>query len=300
MQEIFNDVSLPRMDRHDFSRFRTLVQEKTGIYLRDGKQVMLASRLNRRMRHHRITTFNAYYDFLMRQPDGSSEMGEFINCVTTNKTSFFRESHHFQFLSDTIVPEFRKSARGRQLRIWSAACSTGEEPYSIAITLQEATHGECNVEIIASDIDTTVLRTAQCGVYPGGALDSVKPALHSRYFLRGRGDMAGQVKVKPELAGLVHFRRVNLIDPAWPIEGLFDAIFFRNALIYFDQQTQDVFLRRMLRYLRPNGYLFLGHSEHVPWLHHSIELLSQTVYRLRPDGRQTSEPDSSVKVPSCR
>lgn len=283
------------MDLRDFSRFRALIHAETGIWLRDGKQLMLASRLSRRLRHHQLESFSDYYAYVERLKDGGVELGELINCVTTNKTSFFRESHHFDFLSQKVVGDAQKRAMGgalKSLRIWSAACSTGEEPYSIAISLFERFRtlpGSWEATILASDIDTVVLHAAQRGIYNEEALDPIKPELRSRYFLLGKGAMAGQVKVKPEVNRCIEFERINLMDAVWPVEGLFDVIFFRNALIYFKQETQNAFLRKMCRYLRPNGYLILGHSEHVPWLFDIVQPLAQTIYQLR-DVALTSRP----------
>jgi chemotaxis protein methyltransferase CheR len=186
-----------------------------------------------------------------------------------------------------MIPEM--SARSREsppsaakpaVRIWSAACSTGEEPYSIAMTLLDAQRRRCwpalasALSVVASDLDTTVLAKAASGIYTEDEIDGID-------FLRGTDAMTGCVKVKKHLAALVEFHQINLMDRAWPLSGSFDAIFFRKALIYFRQETQDLFLRRMMRYLRPGGYLFLGHSEHIPWLHSVLEPLQQTVYALR-------------------
>jgi chemotaxis protein methyltransferase CheR len=298
------------MGLREFKLFRSLVHERTGIWLRDGKQIMLASRLSRRLRHHGIADFAEYYKYVRNAPDNCEEIREFINCVTTNKTSFFRESHHFDFLAKTVVPEVQAAVRrggSRTIRVWSAASSTGEEAYSIAMTLLEALQPQgsftgpvplCNghprnglsrfsspgswkIEIVASDIDTNVLAAGQRAVYSLDALVSVSPPLQKRYFLRGKDGMAGRVKVKPEVTRLVQFKRINLKDPQWPLEGLFDVIFFRNALIYFNQNTQDTFLRKMIQHLKPRGYLFLGNAEHIPWLHGILEPLNQTMYRLR-------------------
>jgi chemotaxis protein methyltransferase CheR len=286
------------MSLADFRAFRELIHGSTGIWLRDGKQVMLASRLARRLRHHALGSYSEYYRYVSGAPDDGREMRELINCVTTNKTSFFREDHHFRFLAEQLVPELRRTANqaadqgGNQggqksMRIWSAACSTGEEPYSIVIALREALGAECpqwKLEVIASDIDTGVLARAKTGVYDAGALDPVRetdPALIPRCFLRGKGAAEGKVQVKHQIMQHVTFRQINLMAPAWPLEGRFDAIFFRNALIYFQQPTQEQFLRRMLGYLRPGGYLLLGHSEHVPWLYDAVVPLPKTVYRLR-------------------
>ena len=292
------------MGSRDFSLFRALIHRKTGIWLRDGKQVMLASRLLRRLRHHRMTNFADYYNYLERLRDDHHELKEMINCVTTNKTSFFRESHHFDFLSGTLVPEISKlPAPGRKtIRIWSAACSTGEEPYSIAISVLDALSGLTSLydlEVIASDIDTNVLEVAQKGIYDQTALDLVDSTLHSRYFLLGKGGTEGRVKVKEEVSRHITFKRINLMDSAWPLDGKYDAIFFRNALIYFNQETQNVFLRRMLRFLRPKGYLILGHSEHVPWLHDAVIPLQRTIYQLRAGGVADSIRPATQKSETC-
>ncbi len=299
--------SLVAMDVREFKVFRELIHRKTGIWLRDGKQAMLAGRLSKRLRHHGMIDFATYAAYVEAVQDGGKELAEIINCVTTNKTSFFREMHHFEFLMRTLVPELVAGAalgRARSIRIWSAACSTGEEPYSIAISLLEALKtahkpasaapslgqslsapGGWQIEVVASDIDTAVLATAAQGIYDKESLEDVPPAMQTRYFLRGKGNMAGQVRVKKEVAQLVKFQRINLMDTKWPLEGKFDAIFFRNALIYFNRETQEVFLRKMLGYLKSRSYLILGHSEHVPWLNDSVESRSNTVHQLRAQKR---------------
>ena len=299
------------MGLREFRLFRSLVHSHAGIWLRDGKQIMLAARLSRRLRYHGLASFADYYEYLQQIPADSGEIRELINCVTTNKTSFFRERHHFEFLANTVVPRIesvsRRGAAG-SIRVWSAACSTGEEPYSIAITLLEALQasknskvaprpefipkrtglpahpistGSWKIEVVASDIDTVVLGTASRAVYREDSLQTVDTPLQSKYFLRGTDDMQGYVKVKPDVAKLVQFKRINLMDPVWPIEGVFDVIFFRNALIYFNQETQNIFLRKMARYLKPSGYLFLGNSEHIPWLSDILAPLNQTMYQLK-------------------
>jgi len=311
LQALVTDNSVYSMELREFQLFRTLVHERTGIWLRDGKQIMLASRLSRRLRHHGLTNFADYYAYVQRVQDNGNEIRELINCVTTNKTSFFRERHHFQFLANTVVPQCQAAVKlgaSKSLRVWSAACSTGEEPYSIAITLLEslqtpqeartAVHplsaqiraglpgvagvaGSWKIEIVASDIDTAVLETATRGIYSADSLATVDVQLQRKYFLQGKDDMQGRVKLKPVVGRLVQFKRINLMDAKWPLDGLFDVIFFRNALIYFNQETQNVFLRKMARYLKPNGYLFLGNSEHIPWLRDILTPLNQTMYQLR-------------------
>ncbi len=313
IQRIGLELPLPAIENsvypmglREFKLFRTLVHERTGIWLRDGKQVMLASRLSRRLRHHGLASFADYYEYVRKAPEDSEELRQLINCVTTNKTSFFRERHHFEFLSKTVVPQIQSAALrggGKSVRIWSAACSTGEEPYSIAITLLETLlsslpaprrvglpalavqAGSWKIEVVASDIDTAVLNTAMRAIYNEDSLTTVDKPLQSKYFLCGKDDMEGFVKVKTHVTRLVQFKNINLNDARWPLEGLFDVIFFRNALIYFNQETQDVFLRKMARYLRPNGYLFLGSSEHIPWLRDVFTPLNQTMYQLRSSER---------------
>ena len=305
----FDNSVLP-LGLREFKLFRTLIHDRTGIWLRDGKQVMLASRLSRRLRHHGIASFGDYYHYVQSGNNGD-ELRELINCVTTNKTSFFRERHHFDFLAKTVASRIQSEARSgthKSIRVWSAACSTGEEPYSIAITLLEALQtpaslgtavgllraaartgsaraallpGSRRIEVVASDIDTKVLDTAIQAVYSESSLEMVAPNLQRKYFLQGKDDMQGKVKVKREVTQLVEFKNINLMDAQWPLEDLFDVIFFRNALIYFNQDTQNIFLRKMALHLKPSGYLFLGNSEHVPWLADIFAPLNQTMYQLR-------------------
>lgn len=283
------------IEAQEFQLFRALIHQHTGIWLRDGKQTMLASRLSRRLRHHGLSSYSDYYELVKDDGARGEEIGQLINCVTTNKTSFFREKHHFEFLTETVLPEIANRARvldhagtrtaEKHISLWSAACSTGEEPYSLAMSLLDAKRtvlrGEWISRVVASDIDTQVLEKAAHGTYSEADLGDIDPLRQKRYLLRGKGSMSGQIKVKQEVASLVEFKRINLMDSSWPLETTFDAIFFRNALIYFQQETQDRVLRRMVRYLKPGGYLFLGHSESIPWLHGILEPLQNTVYRLR-------------------
>jgi chemotaxis protein methyltransferase CheR len=215
-----------------------------------------------------------------------------INCITTNKTSFFRESHHFDLLRNLLLhPLQLRAAAGqpRRLRIWSAACSTGQEPYSIAIVIRDTITSPAawDIKILASDIDTDVLARAERGIYETEDLDAMPPALRSRHFLRGTKDCAGLVSVKPELRRLVHFRRVNFVDPSWPVRGKFDAIFCRNVLIYFDRPTQYRLLSRLAGFLKPEGFLFVGHSENLHWFRDLLIPVDNSVYRIETANRPT-------------
>ncbi|MBB5056414.1 chemotaxis protein methyltransferase CheR [Granulicella aggregans] len=277
--------SLEPMKEREFKNLRELVQEHTGIWLQDGKRTMLAARLAKPMRRLGLASFQAYYILLSKSAKGSPEFVEFVNAITTNKTSFFREMHHFHYLAEKIVPEIKAAAlRGgrKQIRVWSAACSTGEEVYSIAMTLLDAVPElGWRLEVVGSDIDTGVLESAEGAIYLADCLENIDESLHARYFLRGKDSRAGQVKLKPQVTRMVDLRRVNLMEEGWFVDGPFDVIFFRNALIYFQQDVQERFLRRMIGMLRPGGYLFIGNSEQIPWLHDTLEPLSQTMYRLR-------------------
>jgi chemotaxis protein methyltransferase CheR len=230
---------------------------------------------------------------------GRNKLNETFHDVGVNASSFFQEMHHFTFLSETLVSDLKAGAslgRTRQVRLWSAACSTGEEAYSIAISLLEGFRDASkpeeaisqpdgwHIEVVASDIDPAMLAVAEERIYNEDALATIPPEGKKRYFLRGRGDMTGRARVKKDVADLVHFRRIDLEASDWPVEGLFDVIFFRNALNYLERQTQELLLRRMLRYLSPHGYLILGHSESVPWLKDAVLPAGNTIYQLRPHG----------------
>lgn len=227
------------------------------------------------------------------------DLGEIRDLLTTNQPCFFEEIDHFHFLSKTVVSDLKAGAslgRKQHIRIWSAACSAGEEPYSIAISLLEALRGPSDaespifqphgwhIEVVASDADTAVLATAADGIYRERSLAEVSLAVRKRYFLRGRESMAGCVRVRKGLADLVHFQDFSLTDHHWPLEGRFDVVFFRNALLHFEQETQELLLRRMLQHLQPHGYLILGQSERLPGLRDAVLPIGNGIYQLRPHG----------------
>ncbi|GED22892.1 CheR family methyltransferase [Halomonas sabkhae] len=260
----------------DFSRIRHLIYQRAGIVLAEHKREMVYSRLAKRLRQHGLIRFADYLSRLERQAD-SSEWEAFTNALTTNLTAFFREAHHFPLLAQ------HAQKQGGTLRVWSAAASTGEEPYSIAMALDEALDGRTrNVEVLASDIDTEALRRADAGVY---ALDQVRKlddARVKRYFQRGRGQHEGLARIRPELRAMVRFLPLNLLAPSWPVEGSFDAIFCRNVMIYFDKPTQARILERFAPLLKPDGLLFAGHSENFSYITETFRLRGQTVYVRRP------------------
>jgi chemotaxis protein methyltransferase CheR len=269
----------------EFNAFRKLIFKEAGISLSDAKRQLVCSRLSRRLRRHGFRSFSQYYEYLMSFDPKGEERLQMINCITTNKTDFFREMHHFDFLRDHFFPQFRKRALGehsRRLRIWSAGCSSGEEPYSIGMTVREffGFLTGWDVKILASDIDTEMLRLAEQGIYPAERLAGVPDELKRRHFLRGRGDWQGYLRVRAELRDLVAVRRINFAEESWPIRTRFDVIFCRNVIIYFNRETQRKFFQRLAGYLKPDGCLMVGHSESLQWLSDLFVPMRGTIYRL--------------------
>jgi len=264
----------------DFARIRALIYRQAGIALSDGKQEMVYSRLARRLRVKGLNSFEDYLDGLENGRDGE-EWEAFTNALTTNLTSFFREAHHFPILAEHLL------GMKTPLSIWCSASSTGEEPYSMAMTVCEA-FGTLTppVSIVATDIDTNVLETAANGVYPIDRLDRMAPERVKRFFQRGKGERSGLVRVRPELRRLVTFKPLNLLAGSWPIHGPFDAIFCRNVMIYFDKPTQSRILDRFVPLMKPEGLLFAGHSENFMYASDAFKLRGKTVYELdaRHDG----------------
>ena len=258
----------------DFARVRALIYRQAGISLSESKQEMVYSRLARRLRVKGINSFEVYLDSLESGRD-SEEWEAFTNALTTNLTSFFREAHHFPILAEHV------QNMQAPLSIWCSASSTGEEPYSIAMTLCEAFDTLTPpVSIIATDIDTNVLESAANGIYTLDRLDKMSQQRVRRFFLRGKGEQAGMVRVRPELRQLITFKPLNLLAGSWPISGPFDAIFCRNVMIYFDKPTQSKILARFVPLMKPRGLLFAGHSENFMYVSEFLKLRGKTVYEL--------------------
>ena len=258
--------------RRDFEEVRKMIYDHAGIALSDAKEDMVYSRLARRLRATGRRSFQEYLA-LIRSGD-NAEWEAFVNSLTTNLTDFFREAHHFDILRD-----FLKTRRERPIVLWSAASSTGEEPYSMAMTALEALGGGApSVQILASDLDTNVLRKGEAGVYPLERLNKLNEARQRQFFLRGTGEKDGMARVKPELREMVKFFRLNLLDAIWSIRQPLDAIFCRNVMIYFDKPTQYAILKKMKPLLKPDGLLFVGHSEALYHATDLFRLRGQTVY----------------------
>lgn len=259
----------------EFEQFRTLIYQESGISLSDGKRSMVVSRLTKRLRELGLTSFQAYYSLVTKER-GGDEFTRMLDLISTNKTDFFREPKHFEFLRDSILPDLQQE---RRVRIWSSACSSGEEPYSIAITLYDNGAARWDCRILASDLSTRVLAKASSGIYDEERVRTVPPDTIRRHFLRGRGGQADRVKVKPHLMDMVVFRRINLMDDQYAIKSTLDLIFCRNVMIYFDRPTQQQLIAKFHRYLRPGGYLFIGHSETLQWLDHEFRYIAPTIYQ---------------------
>jgi chemotaxis protein methyltransferase CheR len=259
----------------DFERVRKLIYQHAGISLSPVKQDMVYSRLARRLRATNCRSFSEYLDAL--EKGDSSEWERFVNSLTTNLTSFFREPHHFPIFAEHL----QKLGNRRPIRVWCSAASTGEEPYSIAITVAE-TFGSnsSHVSIIASDLDTSVLETARKGVYSADRVEKLSPERLRRFFLRGTGAQEGYVAVRPELKEMVQFQRLNLLDTSYAVKGPLDVIFCRNVMIYFDKPTQYKILSRFAPMMQPDGLMFAGHSESFMHAADLFRSLGKTVYAL--------------------
>lgn len=274
----------------DFHRVCKLIYDHAGISLSDSKQELVYSRLSRRLRATGIGSFQEYLSLL--EHNDEDEWQAFTNSLTTNLTSFFREPHHFPILTEHLLRHKGKE----RISIWCSASSTGEEPYSIAMTAVDA-FGSFTppVTIIATDLDTNVLATAQAGVYPEERVSKLDPDLVKRFFMRGTGKQAGYVRVRQELRDMITFRQLNLLDDGWPIRPPLDVIFCRNVMIYFDKPTQLAILKKFVPLLRADGLMFAGHSESFHHAEAYFKLHGKTVYGLATKS-SAAKPDDLPKA----
>lgn len=264
------------MTDEDFRQISRMAGELTGIVLADHKRNMVYSRIARRVRALGMTTFKEYLSYL--ENNLGAESTDFINSLTTNLTSFFRENHHFEFLRETLLPELRFAKKSsKKIRIWSAGSSTGMEAYSIAMVIRQVGFpSDWDVKILATDLDSEVLETGRNGVYPLSSTEGIDPVTLKRFFLQSPDGRS--VQVKEDLRKLVHFKRLNLLEK-WPISGQFDIIFCRNVVIYFNKDTQRVLFDRYADHLPIGGHLMIGHSENLQGITTRFQNLGQTIYR---------------------
>ncbi|MDY6851016.1 MAG: protein-glutamate O-methyltransferase [Thermodesulfobacteriota bacterium] len=277
-------LGLDLSDR-EFQAFSDLVYEKAGINLHAGKKELVRARLAKRIKEKKFASFGDYYRFAVHDENGD-ELVYLLDAISTNLTSFFREPKHFGFMAEKFLPELAmvKTKKGpRRLRIWSAGCSTGEEPYSIAMTVLDhlPQAADWDLKILATDISTQVLDTARRGFYTAKRVDELPEATLRRYFQKGRGKAEDWYKIKDKVKSLVVFRRLNLMDP-FPFSKSLDLIFCRNVMIYFDKKTQADLITRYSQVLNGGGYLFIGHSESLSGIKHSFQYVQPTIYRKKP------------------
>ncbi len=267
-----------------FQRFSSFIYDSVGIKMPPAKKTMLEGRLQKRLKALGMGSFEEYSDFVFSRKENDSELIHLINAITTNKTDFFREPAHFDFLVKNALPSILSGRREMQrepLRIWSAGCSSGEEPYTLAMVLSEFSEKKTDVRfsILASDISTKILETARVAIYPEDRTDTIPLSLKKKYLLRNKNPDLSVVRINPQLRSLVSFRRINFMDDDFGIAEKMDVIFCRNVVIYFDKQTQQILMRKFFRQLRPGGYLFIGHSETLNGLDVNFKPVASTVYR---------------------
>jgi chemotaxis protein methyltransferase CheR len=273
--------SIRPLSHQEFEQIRRLAYEKFGLNLRDGKEELVSARLGKKIRESNFRSFREYYRHVINDASGEALAG-LIDALATNHTSFLREPEHFDFLRKTILPVLR--SRG-SVEIWCAACSTGEEPYSIVFCLLEEQLARPAVRVLATDISTKALATAQKAIYPAERFDQFPSDWLHRYFLRGEGQWKGWFRVKTDVRDLVEFRRVNLIEP-WGNVRPFPVIFCRNVMIYFDRPSQTRLVNRLAERLEPGGYLLIGHAESLSGIEHPLRYIRPAVYRKPRSGGQ--------------
>ncbi len=271
-----------KLSKSDFERLRQLIYEQSGINLNADKRTMLELRIKRRLRSLNHGSFEEYCHYLFGAQGLRQEIVHLIDVVSTNKTDFFREPEHFDFLMQKAVPELvARSSNGRPWLVWSAGCATGEEPYTLAMLLQawSEEHPGFRFKVLATDISTTVLAKAEKGIFSQEVVRPVPVAMQKKYFLRSRDRSSNLMRVVPELRRQVEFRRLNFMDADFGLSEKMEAIFCRNVMIYFDRSTQERIVQKLARHLLPGGYLFVGHSETLHDLDVPLTAVAPALYR---------------------
>jgi chemotaxis protein methyltransferase CheR len=268
-----NGAAAPVLHEHEFEQFRGLIYRVAGISLSPAKKPLVAGRLAKRLRHHAMASFGEYYSFITAKQN-SVELQTAVDLLTTNETHFFREPKHFDFLREQVLPAYRP---GRPFRVWSAASSSGEEAYTIAMLLADCL-GSAQWEILGSDISTHVLEKARQGLYSMERAEEIPRHYLSRFCLKGTGNFEGSFMIERPLRERVRFTQVNLVEPL-PDMGEFDVIFLRNVMIYFDQETKRGVVGRLEKALRPGGHLLIGHSESLNGVTETFKTIAPSIYR---------------------
>lgn len=266
-----------------FRRFQALIYQQAGVYLSPAKRFMLSARLAKRLS---ATGISNYANYLRRVIDDSGECARMLHCVTTHETRFFRERKQFEYLQSVLLEQWKREAyeglRRRCVRVWSAGCATGEEPYSVAMSLLAGLGAEWDVSVLASDVSTEVLETAREAVWPLTRSADIPPGFLRAFMLRGHGAQVGRMKAGPEIRSVTKFAHVNLHESSYPIDGSFDLVLCRNVLIYFDASSRRAAVDRLVERLRPGGWLFVGHAETLAGVTARVVPVAPTIYR-RPE-----------------
>lgn len=283
--EMDDSIEMSQLSRQSFARFAEYITSELGIKMPEAKQTLVQNRLLRRVRDLGMRSVEEYSQYFFASPN-DKEREQFINAITTNKTDFFREPEHFAFLKRVVLPAFKPGSdwHRTQLKVWSAACSSGEEPYSLAMVLDEhaVSHVGFDYAILATDISTRVLQHAQNAIYTEAQIEPVPASLRNRYLMRSRDRSAKLARVAPALRRRVSFHRLNLMDADYCVNPMFHVIFLRNVLIYFDRNTQESVINKLCRNLLPGGYLFVGHSESLAGLDVPVTPVQPSIFR-KPD-----------------
>ncbi|WP_297205080.1 CheR family methyltransferase [uncultured Brachyspira sp.] len=277
------NASMPALTDSEFAELVKIIYDKTRIQMSNHKRALVTSRLSKRLRALHMDSFREYIDFVKNAKD--EELTNFVNAVTTNKTDFFRENKHFEYMKSTFLPDWEKNFKAgkvKNLRIWSAACSTGEEPYTIQMTLHEyfgSNYDRYDIKVLASDIDTNVLAHGRAGIYREESVDPIQDNILRKYFLKGTGDKEGLYKVKDILKKNLFFRQLNFKDEDFDIHTQFDLIFCRNVIIYFDKEFQKELFNKFHRYLKEDGLVFIGHSETLFGVSDKFKYVASNIYK---------------------
>lgn len=281
------------ISEREFLRLRDLIYREAGIWLTQAKTALLVGRLAKRLRHHELKSFKQYYDLVTNSPE---ELIQMLDALSTNETRFFREPQHFELLKSVIFPKWAQEAatgyRSRKIRVLSAGCSTGQEPYSLAMLLLDrfpATSG-WEIEIIATDLSTRALEIARTGIWPAAKAGEIPSPYLREFMLKGFADQSGKIKAGPAIRSLIQFFRLNLNAPTYPLVGKFDLIFCRNVLIYFDMRSRERVVRRLLNFLSPDGYFFLGHAESLHSMSDCLRTVVPTIYSRKEDPLDNAKP----------
>lgn len=278
--ERLNEIFRAKLSDDDFKRLSDFIYSHYGIKMPPVKKIMLQSRLQKRLRELNITTFKDYVEFVFSPEGQDNEVIHMIDVVSTNKTDFFREPVHFEYLTDVVIPAYAASNPRMPLTIWSAGCSSGEEPYTIAITIEEAKQKYPNIDytILGTDISTRILKSAHEAIYKENRVEGIPISILKKYFLRSKDRSNPTVRVIPELHRKVSFGRLNFMDNYYQVQENFDVIFCRNVLIYFDRETQEKVISKLCSKLKPGGHFFLGHSESITGMHLPLKQIKPTIF----------------------